>query len=140
MAGLIRPIEIQNLRELQAALRQADGESQKQIRVVFNAAADIVVDDARRLVPRGPSGAAGASLKALSGQREGKAVGGSKKAPHYGWLEFGGKVGRKRSIERRFIQGGRYLYPSYAKNRERILEEMAEGLAQVARNAGLEVT
>ena len=136
---MIDPIRIENLRELQGALKQADGESQKQIRVVFNLAADVVVGDAQRLVPTA-SGKARASLKAMSGQREAKAVAGGSKAPYYPWLDFGGAVGRKKANKRRFIEGGRYLYPSWSTNRKRILEEMAEGLAEVARNAGLEVT
>ncbi len=29
---------------------------------------------------------------------------------HYGFADFGGKVGRNRSIERLYIKGGRYLF------------------------------
>lgn len=31
---------------------------------------------------------------------------------HYGFADFGGKVGKNRSIHRRYIKGGRYLYPT----------------------------
>lgn len=143
---LVEPIKIENLRELQSALKQLDGESQKQIRVVFNEAAEIIVEGARRLVPRGPSGDARASLKAMSGQREAKVVGGGRKAPYYPWLDFGGRVGRGRtglntgSVHRKFIESGRYIYPTLSRNRQEILETMAEGLARAARDAGLEVT
>lgn len=139
MGSLVEPIKIEHLRELQGALKAADGEAQKQIRVVFNAAAEIVLDDARRLVPT-RSGKARSTMKALSGQREGKVVAGGKKAPYYPWLDFGGTIGRNKSVRRRVIPGGRYLYPSLTDNYSRILEEMAEGLAEAARNAGLEVT
>lgn len=138
--SLIEPIRIDGLRDLQRALKQADGESQKKLRLVLNRAADIVIDDARGLVPRGPSGNARASLKAKSGQREAVAVGGSRKAEYYPWLDFGGRVGRNRSVERRFIKEGRYLYPSWSKNRKRILETMADEITEVARAVGLEVT
>lgn len=136
---LVEPIRIENLRELQAAMRRASEGSQKQLRVVFNAAAETVAGGARRRVPS-RTGRARASLKAMSGQREGKAVGGGGKAPYYGWLDFGGRVGRRRSVERRFVEGGRYLYPSYVANRRSILESLAEAIAAVARDAGLDVT
>lgn len=31
---------------------------------------------------------------------------------HYGFADFGGKVGPHRSISRRYIKGGRYLFPT----------------------------
>lgn len=138
--SLVEPLKIVGLRDLQRALKQADGESQKRLRLVLNKAADVVIEDASSLVPRGPSGAARASLKARSGQREAVAVGGGRKAPYYPWLDFGGRVGRKRSVERRVIKEGRYLYPSWSQNRKRILELLADEIAEVAKGAGLEVT
>ena len=137
---LVEPIRIEGLRDLQKAMRQASEGSQKQLRVVFNEAAETVAGGARSRVPRGPSGAARASLKPMSGQREAKVVAGGKKAPYYPWLDFGGRVGRNRSVERRFIDGGRYLYPSWSANRKSILVALAESVARVARDAGLEVT
>lgn len=137
---LVEPVRIEGLRDLQAAMRRASEGSQKQLRVVFNEAAETVVGGARRRVPRGPSGAARASLKPMSGQREAKTVGGGRKAPYYPWLDFGGRVGRDRSVSRRFIEGGRYLYPSWSANRRSVLDALAEGVARAARDAGLEVT
>lgn len=137
--SLIEPIKIDGLRDLQRALKQADGESQKKLRLVLNKAADIVVADAQGLVPRGPSGDARASLKARSGQREAVASGGSRKAPYYPWLDFGGRVGRKRSVERRFIKSGRYLYPAWSDNRKKVLDLLAEEIVEVAKSVGLEV-
>lgn len=138
--SLVEPIRITGLRDLQRALKQADGESQKRLRVVLNKAADIVVDDAAQLVPRGASGAARASLKARSGQREAIAVGGSRKALYYPWLDFGGRVGKKRSVERKFIKSGRYLYPAWSDNRKKVLDLLADEIVEVAKSVGLEVT
>lgn len=136
----VDPIKIDGLRDLQRALKQADGESQKRLRLVLNKAADLVVDDASSHVPRGPSGNARASLKARSGQREAVAVAGGRKAPYYPWLDFGGRVGRNRSVERRFIKSGRYLYPAWSDNRQKILTLLADEIVEVAKSAGLEVT
>lgn len=139
MGSLVEPVKIDGLRDLQRALKQLDGESQKQLRVVFNQAAETVIGGAARRVPRS-SGRARASLRAKSGQREAIAVGGGRKAPYYPWLDFGGRTGIKRSVERRFLPSGRYLYPSWEANRSTVLDGMVKAIGDMARNAGLEVT
>jgi hypothetical protein len=136
---LIKPIEISGLRELQRALRELDGESQKKLRLVLNEAAETVIGGARRRVPD-RSGKARGSLKARSGQREAIVMGGGRKAPYYPWLDFGGKVGRDRSVQRTFVKSGRYLYPSWAASRRSVLEALAEAITDLAREAGLEVS
>lgn len=133
------PIKIGGLREFQRALKQMDGESQKQLRVVLNRAAETVASGASRRVPR-RTGRAAASLRAMSSQREARVMGGSKKVPYYGWLDFGGRIGRDKSQRRPFITGGRYMYPTFSANRDSINKALADGLAELARTAGLEVT
>jgi len=133
------PIKIAGLREFQRALKTMDGESQKQLRVVLNTAADTVAAGAARRVPR-RTGKAAASLRAMSSQREARVMGGSKKAPYYGWLDFGGRIGRDKSQRRPFVSGGRYMYPTYSANRDSIYKALQQGLAQLARTSGLEVS
>lgn len=41
----------------------------------------------------------------------GPVVSGGNGIEHYGFADFGGRVGRNRSISRRYIKGGRYLFP-----------------------------
>ena len=134
----IDPIKIQGLRDFQAALKAMDGESQKQLRVALNTAADLVVSGAARRVPV-RTGRARASLRAQSSQREARVMGGSKKAPYYGWLDFGGRIGRDKSQRRPFVPGGRYMYPSYAANREGVERALQTALTDLVRMAGLEV-
>lgn len=131
-------IRIDGLKELQAALKRVDGETQKQLRVVFNDAVEIIAADARRKVPS-RSGRARASVKAQSGQREAKVVGGSKRVPYYPWLDFGGKVGRDRSVTRRWEPDGRYLYPSWRRNRDEVHKALEAGLTKVIRSVGWDV-
>lgn len=152
----IQPTKIEGLRELQAALKALDGESQKKIRVFLNEVAQTVVGGASRRVPV-RKGRARASLKAMSGQREAKVQGGGSKAPYYGWLDFGGTVGKGRvaagvakkraggasggtagSVTRPWFPGGRYIYPAYAANRDSIQGALEKGLAELIREAGLE--
>lgn len=139
MTTAVDPIQIKGLREFQAALKQMDGETQKQLRVVLNSAADLVASGAARRVPS-RSGRARASLRAQSSQREAKVVGGSKKVPYYGWLDFGGRIGRKQGNRRPFLQAGRYVYPTFVANRDAIYQALADGLADLARSAGLDVS
>lgn len=153
----VKPVKIEGLRDLQKALKDLDGESQKQIRVFLNEVAQTVVGGASRRVPT-RSGRAKGSLKAMSGQREAKVQGGGRKAPYYGWLDFGGTVGKGRvpgtakkraglqagshegSVKRPWFPGGRYIYPAYAANRDSIQKALEKGLADLIRGAGLEVT
>jgi len=135
----IDPIKVNGLREFQAALKAMDGESQKQLRVAFNRAADLVVAEAAPKVAR-RTGKAAATVRAQSSQREARVMGGSKKVPYYGWLDFGGRTGRDRSVKRPFIQRGRYIYPGYVRAYPQVMEELGRALADVARNVGLEVS
>lgn len=134
----IEPVKVENLKELQWALKRTTDGMQKRMRLVLNEAAQVVVDDVQGLVPR-RTGAARASIKARSGQREAVIQAGGRKAPWYPWLDFGGKVGRNRSVERRFIKEGRYIWPTLDRKRTVILEMIDEGMADLAREAGLDV-
>lgn len=135
--GAIDPIKISGLRELQAALKDLDGESQKRIRVVLNSIAETIVQGTRRRVPTW-SGKAKGSIRAQSGQREAKIVEGGAKAPYMPWLDFGGRTGRKRSVQRKFVSDGRYLYPTYRASRPSIVPALEKELSGLIRDAGLE--
>lgn len=132
------PIKIKGLREFQATLKAMDGEAQKQLRGAMNRAADLVAADAKGDVPR-RSGRAASSVRAQSSQREARVMGGSKKVPYYGWLDFGGRIGKDKSVRRPFIQRGRYIYPAYVRQYPKVMETLGEALADVARSVGLEV-
>lgn len=133
------PLKISGLREFQRALKDMDGESQKKLRLVLNEAAAAVVGGASRRVPR-RTGRAAASIRATSSQREARVMGGSSKVPYYGWLDFGGRVGRKKATRRPVVKGGRYMYPAYAANAEAIGKALQRRLAELAQEAGLGVT
>lgn len=132
------PITIEGLKEFRKQLKQLDKDLPKALRMAFNAAADIVVSEARPKVPSA-SGRARASVKAKSTQAAAKVVGGSKKVPYYPWLDFGGRVGRRRSVARPFLKDGRYIYDAYFRNRDSFGELLVDGLTEVAGQAGLEV-
>lgn len=138
MAGVDR-ISIRGLRDFQATLKAMDGQSQKKLRVALNAAAELVADRARRGVPT-RSGKAKRSVKTASDQRTAQVKGGGAKAAYYPWLDFGGAVGPKRSVHRPFRDVGRYIYPAFSAQYDEVLAELEEQLADLARDAGLEVS
>lgn len=137
MAELIKPIKVDGLKEFQRALKTLDGESQKRLKVVLDDVSKVVAQAAARRVPH-RTGRAAASLRAQSSQREARVVGGSKKIPYYGFLDFGGRVGRNKSVARPFVKSGRYLWPAVAANRTSLEKALQQGLLDLARDVGLD--
>lgn len=133
-------IRIDGLREFQKTLRQMDAELPRRLRLILNDAAKIVIDYAQPRIPRDTGRAAG-SIKARSSQRTSAVAIGGRRAPYYPWLDFGGQ-GRVhgRPGRRPFLREGRYLYPALRVKRDDVQRAMAEGLDQLARDAGLEVS
>lgn len=131
-------IKIDGLDQFRANLKVMDRELPKALRMAFNAAAEIVVNDARPRVPS-KSGRARGSVKARSTQAYSRVSGGGNKAPYYPWLDFGGKVGRGKSVSRPFLKDGRYIYDAYFRNKARYAEMLEKSLLDVAVQAGVEV-
>jgi len=132
---------IDGLADFSRNLKKIDSELPKALRVALNAAAELVIDGARPKVPT-RSGAARASLKAKSTRTEVRVAAGSKRAPYFPFLDFGGRVGRKKSVKRPFLKDGRYLYPTYhaLKQSGEFEATLNRALVSVARRAGIEVT
>jgi hypothetical protein len=139
--AMVEPIRIDGLREFVRDVRKLDRDLPKAIRVALNVGSDLIVSDARPRVPH-RSGRAARSLKASSTRTSARVSGGGNRAPHYPWLDFGGKVGRNRSVERPFLREGRFIYRSYFDRRDsgKLAEVLSDALVDVARQAGIEVT
>ncbi len=132
-------IKVDGLAEFQKSLRGIDRDLPKQLRVILNQAVTVVIDWAVPRIPR-RTGRAASSVKAKSGQREARASMGGTKAPWMPWLDFGGRVGKDKSVERPFRREGRYLYPGLKSTHEDVTKIMEKGMAELAAGAGLEVT
>jgi hypothetical protein len=133
------PIRVEGLREFSQGLKRLDGDMPKVLRLGLNSVAGVVVDVARpRVASR--SGRARGSVRAKSTRTAVRIAGGGKRVPYYGWLDYGGRVGRGRSQVRPFKKQGRYLYPAYYATRDEIPRLLEDALVDVARQAGLEVT
>lgn len=131
-------IRIDGLDQFVRNLRKLDKDLPKALRVAFNSAADIVIGYARPKIPV-RSGRAARTLRAQSTRTAVRVTAGGKRAPYYPWLDFGGRVGRKKSVKRPFIGDGRYLYAGLHAERERIHQATVDALLDAARSAGVEV-
>lgn len=135
---MTEPIRITGLREFQRNLKQLDGDLPKALRVALNEAANIVVGEAVRRVPK-RSGRAAASIKARSTRTQVRVSGGGNRAPYYPWLDFGGRVGRGKAVHRPFLKHGRYIFQAYADRGDEFAAVLQAALIQVAKGAGIEV-
>lgn len=126
---------IHGLKEYKAALRQIDKQLGGELRKGLNEVAQVVVDAARPKVPR-RTGRARDSMKAGSSQNAAQIKVGGTKAEYYPWLDFGGAVGRNKSIKRPFIKKGRYVYPAADAKHDAIVDKLEDVLGVLTRKAG----
>lgn len=131
-------VSIEGLAEFNRALRKIDAEAPKQLRIALNGAADLLVQRTLPLIPR-RSGAAAGSLKAKSTRTSARVSMGGPRARYMPWLDFGGRVGRRKSVQREFIREGRYLYPTLRRISPEIEDALRKGIVAVAEGVGLEV-
>lgn len=132
-------VQVEGLGEFRKALRDADRALGTALRKGLNEAGDVIVHDVRPDLPH-KTGRLAASLRAQSTQREGRVVLGSARVPYAGFVEFGGRIvqhSQRRIIERPFVPQGRWLFPSAAKNRARIIDVLGGKVDELARKAGL---
>lgn len=135
-------IAIDGLAAFNKALKQLDADLPKALRIAMKEAADLVVADIRPKVPR-RTGKAGRSIKAKATRTQARVEAWGDKVPYGKWLDWGGRVGRKKAIKRPFIKGdGRYVFKSWAdlKTSGAVQAVLQESLVRVAEQAGLEVT
>jgi hypothetical protein len=139
--ALVEPIRIEGLKEFTRAVKHADASLPKAVRLAGNRAANVVVRAAVPRVPVGPpaGGHARNSIKARSTRTEVRITAGGSRFPYYPWLDFGGRVGRKKSVSRPFLKRGRYIWAAYYEHQAEVQTALEESLSEVARSAGLEV-
>lgn len=135
----VEPIKITGLKEFRDALKRMDDNAVGQLKVAHNSAAELVAQVASARFPKRTGKAAG-TIKPKSTRLESRVSGGSKRVPWFAFIDFGGRVGKHKSVRRQFIKSGRYLWPAYADNREKVQEILVASMVQLAQDAGLDVT
>lgn len=132
-------IEVKNLKEVQASLRKLDPALKKSLNAKIKDISGVVAGKAKALTPTGPAGGGHVASSVRPFVKSG-ATGirfGSAKFPYAGWLEYGGKVGKHKSVSRPFVKTGRYLGRAYVEEKPEILAEMNEAMDQAINEAGL---
>lgn len=134
-------IRIDGLAQFSRNLKKLNDDLPKALRVALNVGANTVVDAARPHMPKRTGRAAG-TIKARSTRTQVRVSEGGNRAPYVPWLDFGGRVGRRKATRRAFSPDGRILYPAYFKLRDsgEFAEVLESALLDVARQAGVEVT
>lgn len=130
---IVDPIRVDGLTDLQTAAAKAEGDAARYLHAALEEIADLVATGARRGVPR-KTGRAASSIRATGTTF----TAGGSRAPYYPWLDWGGKVGRKRSISRPWRPDGRYLFPTYRNSRQAILRTVDGALAKLYDDSGLD--
>jgi len=132
-------IKIDGLAQFVRNLRKLDSDLPKALRVGFNTAGQIIVDEARPHMPS-RSGRARSSLavRSTTGGKARVQLGG-RKAPYAPWLDFGGRVGPARSVLRPYLKDGRYVWKALAVRRDDVHAALHAALLDAARGAGVEV-
>jgi hypothetical protein len=130
--GDIQLIGAAQAAELRAALRNVSDDIGDLVMSELEDIAKGVAADARARVPHRTGRAA------RSYQSKGAAVSFGDGVPYVPWLEFGGDVGRKGSVRRRHVKGGRYVYPAINEHLADI-EKRVDALISDATNGYLEV-
>lgn len=131
-------VQIEGLADFRRRLRALDTNLPKGMRLVMNETSQMVIDYAMPMIPV-RTGRARKSIRAASTQTSARVRAGSARAPYYPWLDFGGRVGKNRSVTRQFRRNGRYLYIAYYRLRDNGNFERAlmQGLRRIADSAGI---
>jgi Bacteriophage HK97-gp10, putative tail-component len=130
-------VKVHGIADLQRALRDVDRDLPKELAAGLAEAAEIVASAAAPKVPR-RTGAAAASIKVKKQQRAASLAVGGAKAEYTPWLDFGGRVGRGKSVSRPFIREGRYVYPTLREKDKEVRAKVDEVLERLARAAGFD--
>lgn len=130
-------VKITGLRETVAAFKQVDAGLPKEMRLEFLGVARHVVGVVQQRMPHRTGTAQSSVVPRASQKGAGIAIGGAR-AEYAPWLDFGGAVGRKKSVIRPFIREGRYLYPAIVESNDEIQAAADAAVKHVAEQAGFE--
>ena len=133
----VAKLEITGIKELQKSLLDVDRDLPKELAAGLAEASEIVAAGTRARMPR-RTGRAAESVKVRKQQRGASLAIGGNKAEYTPWLDFGGRVGRNKSVVRPFLKEGRYVYPTLKDKRPEVEAKVDEVMKRLAERAGFD--
>lgn len=130
-------IQVSGIADVQKALRSVSADLPRELRRINKEAADLVREAARSRAPH-RTGKLRDSIASRAEQRGASVKGGGARVPYFGFIDFGGSVGRNNSVKRPFIRRGRIIYPAVNDKRDQIIDTYGRNLNQLLRGAGLQ--
>ncbi len=130
-------VVVSGIADVQRALRAVSADFPKELRKANLAAAEKVRDTARSRAPR-LTGRLAQSIASRADQRSASVKGGGARVPYFGFIDFGGSVGRNNSVTRPFIRKGRIIYPAIDERRSEIFDSYEHDINALIRRAGLQ--
>ena len=128
-------VQVTGLREFSSALKKLDANLSQELKAHFLVIATRISGIIASRVPS-LSGRAARSVKAHGTMKGATITAGSASVPYYPWLDFGGNVGRGKSVQRPFVPEGRYMYPAIHDEREATEAAARDALHDAAKKAG----
>ena len=132
-------VEIDGLPQVNAALAALAVAADHRLDETGDDVADAVATRTRAVFPTGPAARGHARSSIGVEHRPGMAATvteGSAQYPYTAFIEFGGNVGRRHSVRRAWIKGGRYLFRQYHLIKPTIEPRMHEALRVACRESG----
>jgi hypothetical protein len=132
-------VDVDGIPHVQAMLGALSVAAERELNDSCTESAEAVASRTRTLIPLGPvaGGHARNSVEVEFRPGAGAAVTeGSARFPYVGWLDFGGRVGRRHANYRQYIQGGRYLFRAYAAHKPAVEIGMHANLRQACTETG----
>lgn len=135
MAG----IRVRGLAEFRRSVRRISPELDKALTKELKAAGKVVSDSARSGAPIGPAanGHIKSSIRPFAKRKAAGVRMGGARYPYVFWLEYGGRVGRNKSVHRGRSKSGHIVGAAYRRNRVRVFRGIASALPRAVRAAGL---
>jgi hypothetical protein len=130
-------IKVEGIKEVNKALRSISKDAQKELSKGMKEIAEGVAKSAASRVPA-RTGRAASSIKPRGSTKGAALAFGGAKAEHYPWLDFGGSVGKDKSVKRPFIKEGRYVYPAIRENKDKVIEQFDDLMGKLAEKHGLD--
>lgn len=132
-------VRVDGLDELRAALTGLSKGLDEALRGELLDQARKVAREASSRVPR-QTGSARAALGAQIVDGVASVTADARRAPYFGWLEYGGRTGRGHRIVRAFVKDGRYIGRAVDGALGDIEAAAARAVIEAGRRADLEVT